>query len=259
MRTATALRGIVAGPAQARRWWLRLVARLTGSALGVLVVLGGVVAYMVSLRPDVERARRLARNELAFVLDDAEVVQAAAWARRREWWDTFRETYGLLVLTDRRVLFVGVPPRELVAPEPGPEQFTLMQLPWTDELSARRTRVDLGTAPGIVLTSGARRLVLASNDRPGTDSILAIVARGRAREDADKAQAAAARDYTEQVARRAVYHVVAAGDALASIASRYGTTEQQLVTLNQLSSTTIRIGQRLLVQPARAGPATRQP
>jgi LysM repeat protein len=259
MRTATALRGIVAGPARARRWWLQLVARLTGSALGLLVVTAAVVAYMVTLRPDVDRARRLARAELGLLLEPGEQVQAAAWARRREWWDSFRETYGLLVLTERRALFIGVPPRELLPPEPGPEQFAVSSLLWTDDLTARRTRVDLGTAAGVVLATERQSLTLASDDRTGTDSILASIARGRARSADDAVVAQRTRAYEEQVARQAVYHVVGAGDALASIASRYGTTEAQLVTLNRLTSSTIRVGQRLLVKRADRGAGPTRP
>ena len=53
------------------------------------------------------------------------------------------------------------------------------------------------------------------------------------------------------VASLAVWHVVAAGDALGSIATRYGTTEAQLTEWNRLTTTTIRIGQRLLVKAGR--------
>ena len=60
-----------------------------------------------------------------------------------------------------------------------------------------------------------------------------------------------AREYEQVVTGLAVWHVVAAGDALESVAARYGTTTERLTAWNQLSGTTIRIGQRLMVKPGR--------
>ena len=99
--------------------------------------------------------------------------------RRREWWDGFRETYGILALTDRRVLFVGIPPRELITPERGPQQFVILQTPRDATLRARRTRVDLGTAAGVSIENDRDELTFASADGAGLDSVLADVTRGR--------------------------------------------------------------------------------
>jgi LysM repeat protein len=225
--------------------------RITGGGIGLLILIAGVVAYLLTLRPDIPGARRLARNELQVLLEPSERVQSAAWARRREWWDGFRETYGILALTDRRVLFVGIPPRELVTPERGPQQFVILQLPRDATLRARRTRVDLGSAPGVTIETDRDQLAFASTDRAGVDSVLADVTRGRRSEAASVELSTRAREYERGVADRAVWHVVEAGDALASIAARYGTTEARLTEWNSLPSTTIRIGQRLLVKPGR--------
>jgi LysM repeat protein len=251
VNTASTLLGLVTGPVSARRWWLRALVRVTGGGIGVLLVIAGVIAYLLTLRPDVPAARRLARRELQVLLEPAERVQSAAWARRREWWDGFRETYGILALTDRRVLFVGIPPRELVTPERGPQQFVILQLGRDATLTARRARVDLGTAAGVALRTDREQLAFASTDRAGIDSVLADVTRGRRSDAESVALNGRAREYERSVAAQAVYHVVAAGDALASIAARYGTTEAQLTAWNSLPSTTIKIGQRLLVKPAR--------
>jgi LysM repeat protein len=251
VNTATTLLGLVTGPVSARRWWWRVLLRITGGGLGVLLVIAGVIAYLLTLRPDIPGARRLARSELQVLLEPAERVQSAAWARRREWWDGFRETYGILALTDRRVLFVGIPPRELVTPERGPQQFVILQIARDATLSARRTRVDLGTAAGVIIENDRDQLAFASTDRAGLDSVLADVTRGRRSDAATVELSSRTREYERGVADKAVWHVVAAGDALASIAARYGTTEIRLTEWNNLPSTTIRIGQRLLVKPAR--------
>ena len=146
---------------------------------------------------------------------------------------------------------MGIPPRELVTPERGPQQFVVMQVTRDASLRAQRERVDLGTATGLRLMNDRVSYAFASDDAAGMDSVLADVTRG-ARSDASTVELARReREYEEEVARRAVWHVVAAGDALESVASRYGTTEEQIATLNRLSGTTIKIGQRLLVKPAR--------
>jgi LysM domain len=251
VNTATTLLGLVTGPVSARRWWLRALVRVTGGGLGVLLIVAAVIAYLLTLRPDVTGARRLARSELQGLLEPMERVQSAAWARRREWWDGFRETYGILALTDRRLLFVGIPPRELLTPERGPQQFVLMQLGRDATMRVQRTRVDLGTAAGVAIENDRERLAFASTDRAGVDSILADVSRGRRSNAAVVELASRTRDYERQVADKAVWHVVAAGDALGSIATRYGTTEAQLTEWNRLPTTTIKIGQRLLVKSGR--------
>jgi hypothetical protein len=209
------------------------------------------VAYLLTLRPDIPAARRLALNELTVALEPDERVESAAWARRREWWDGFRETYGVLAITDTRALFIGIPPRELLSPERGPQQFVVVQLARDASLTAKRTRVDFGTAPGVVLENSRGTLRVASTDVAGVNALLADIARGRRTNDVSEQLGRRTREYERDVSRREVWHVVAAGDALASVAARYGTTEAQIAEWNSLSGTTIKIGQRLLVKPAR--------
>ncbi len=238
------------GPVRARRWWLRALVKVTGGSLGVLLVLGGVIAYLLTLRPDVTAARALARRELQVLLEPTERVESALWARRREWWDGFRETYGVLALTDRRALFVGIPPRELISPERGPQQFVVLQLSRDESLRARRRRVDFGTAAGVVVENDrGQQLAFASSDVAGMDSVLGVMARGRRSDAAATELVKRTRDYEQQVTRTAVWHVVAGGDALESVAARYGTTAERVATWNRLPGTTIKIGQRLLVKP----------
>jgi LysM domain len=248
---ATSLRGLVTGPVSTRRWLLRALVRLTGGGLGILLVIAAVIAYLLTLRPDVARSRQLARSELVVLLEPAERVRAAAWARRREWWDGFRETYGILALTDRRVVFVGIPPRELVTPERGPQQFVFLQVTRDATLRIARTRVDAGTAAGVSVSNDRSGYRFASTDEVGVDSILADVTRGVQTDSVTVELARRTRAYEDMVSQKAVWHVVAAGDALGSVATRYGTSEAKLAEWNHLTGTTIRIGQRLLVKPGR--------
>jgi hypothetical protein len=234
------------------RAWVGTVVKLAGSSLGVVLLIAAIVAYLLTLRPDIAGSRRLASNELRVLLEPGEQIAASAWVRRREWWDGFRETYGTMAVTDRRVLFVGIPPRELITPERrGPQPFVIQQLGRDESVRARRARLDFATAAGIIVENARGRLAFASSDSAGVDSVLTEISRG-VRTDADAAELARhARTYEEQVTKRAVWHTVASGDALASVASRYGTTEADLIALNRLSGTTIKIGQRLLIKSGR--------
>ena len=78
--------------------------------------------------------------------------------------------------------------------------------------------------------------------------MLANVARNRRAAATADQLARRVRDYEEIVTLKPVYHSVEAGDALSSIAARYGTTEAELTALNRLTSTTIKVKQRLLVK-----------
>lgn len=247
----TTLLGLVTGPVNSRRWWLRALVKITGGGLGVLLVTGVVLAYLVTLRPDVPAARRLARRELQVLMEPSERVLAAAWARRREWWDGFRETYGILAITETRVVFVGIPPRELVTPERGPQQFVILQLARDASLHALPATVDFGTAPGLTVANDRGALTFASSDPAGTDSLKAEIARGLRTVEASTELGKRTREYEQNVSEQPVWHVVAPGDALESVAGRYGTTEEKVMEWNHLTGTTIKIGQRLLVKPGR--------
>jgi len=225
--------------------------KVTGGSIGVLLIIASVVAYLITLRPDVPAARALSQRELRILLEPAEQVKAAAWVRRREWWDGFRETYGTLAITDRRLLFVGIPPRELVSPERGPQQFVVLQMGRDETLRALRTRVDLGTAAGVTVENDRGALAFASSDAAGVANILAEVKRSRTSGAATVELARRTRAYEQRVTGQAVWHVVGPGDALSSIAARYGTTDAQLTALNRLTGTKIRIGQRLQIKVGR--------
>ena len=59
--------------------------------------------------------------------------------------------------------------------------------------------------------------------------------------------------------RRAWYHTVRRGEALASIARTFGTTPEQVRALNNIVGDRVRIGQTLLVKPFTKEPVPTPP
>lgn len=211
-------------------------------AIGILLVLH---------RGDAEGSARLANAEIAQLLARGEEVEQRVAVMQRNWWDYFRVTHGILAATDRRLLFVGVPPAPLLMREYEPPEYLEVSMPYERSVAVAFARQFLGTAPGVQLTAGTQREAFAfsSSERGRVDSVLAVLTR---RQEALRQASEAERLATEATvaaSRRPIYHLVQRGEALDLIARRYGVSPDSIVAWNNLPSTRITAGRRLLVKP----------
>jgi hypothetical protein len=227
---------------------------LTASVWGLvlLATLAAIAALLFLHRGDPEGSARLANAEIEELLERGETIERRVPVQQRHWWDYFRVTHGVLAATDRRLLFVGVPPDELLPREEEPRDLLERSIAYDRPFVARGRRVFLGTQPGVRLAGrvGSETFAIASRDREKLDSVLAVVARRQEelRRAADAERRAA--EVAAAAARRAIYHLVQRGEALELLARRYGVPIDSLVKWNNLTSLRITAGRRLLVKPA---------
>ncbi|AHG91271.1 Peptidoglycan-binding lysin domain-containing protein [Gemmatirosa kalamazoonensis] len=241
----------------------RILIALSGGTL--LIVIGGVLALATLLSPLGARsaARRLAEQELRSELEEGEHVIGQAYVSQRNWWDNFRESFGVLAATDRRLLFVGVPPASWLrrSEDDGPPELRVQSLSYDAPFTAQTRRILL--FPGVVIqtTSGDLTFLVPRGEASRVDEIERVVER------AQVAQSQATQQ--EQLGRIApppppppvyVTHVVHSGESVTSIARTYRTTPDVIRQLNRLPTDRIRIGQRLRVpQAPNAAPPQPQP
>lgn len=231
----------------------RLVRLLVTSAwlTAILATLAAIAALLYFHRGDPEGSARLANAEIEALLERGERVVWRVPVVQRHWWDSFRLTHGVLAATDRRLLYVGVPPEPFIPHGEEPQEFLEHSLPYDRAIVSQFARVFLGTMPGVQLTAGDGREVFgfAAHDRVRLDSVLSLVERRQAALRAASEAERRAAEATAAASRRAIYHLVQRGEALDFIARRYGVPTDSLVKWNALATTRITAGRRLLVKP----------
>lgn len=217
-------------------------------------ILGSVAYYGVfGYRGDQEGAAREANAQVQATLDPGERVLAQVPVYQRQWWDYYRHTHGLLAVTNRRLLFAGVPPEGVLHRTEGPPEMVEVSFPMGRAIAVSRGQGFLGRDRVVQLTAAgaAARLAVQARDEARLQAVLEEVTRAqavlRAASDAERRalEAAAA------AARRPVRHLVQRGEALDYIARRYGVATDSLMAWNNLTTSRIAVGSRLVVRPGR--------
>jgi hypothetical protein len=226
-------------------------------ALAVLVVLIQLALYMRRAEP--RDARAIVQRELrANVLQPGEQVVRTVPVFRRSPADYFRATRGLLVLTDRRLVYLGAPPRDITGASDAPPTFDQREFRIDTLTALEPSFAVLGLTRALVVDTpdGALKLTVQSGAWPSAQMLrTAWDARHRKLELlgtwAAKVRDARAELKTQldEYRRQPVYHVVRPGDAMSSIASWYEVPVDSIAQLNGIVDNRIRIGQRLLIRP----------
>ena len=226
-----------------------------------LVVVAIVVQLIVHMaRTDPRDSRAIAERELRVnTLQPGERVFRMVSVFKRPVIDYFRATRGLLVLTNQRLLYLGLEPRDLLAAPDLPPTFEERDFPIDTLVRVSAGRTFFGIAKAVVISTPNERLKLGvpSSAWPQADLIIVgmnvrhdrAVAQS-AQQRAMLARAEAQRREAEAARRKAKFYTVKRGDALGSIATIWNTTPEKLQAWNKLPTNKIRVGQVLLVRPA---------
>jgi hypothetical protein len=231
-------------------------------ALGfaILVVLIQLALYMRRAEPRDARAilqRELTTNDL----QPGEQVVRSVRVYRRSPADYFRATRGLLVLTDRRLVYLGAPPRDIAGAADAPPAFDQREFRIDTLVTLAPSFAVLGFTRALVVDTpdGALKLAVPSGAWPTAQLLRTAWDLRHRKLEQIGTWAARVRDaraelkrQLDEYMRQPVYHVVRPGDAMSSIASWYEVPVDSIARLNGIVNNRIRVGDRLLIRPGTA-------
>jgi hypothetical protein len=193
----------------------------------------------------------LTRELSTYALEPGETVRASALLYRRSPLSYFRSTHAVLAATDRRLLLLTLTPPDPLTREAEESLPSIRDLPKDTTVQLDTGRVMFGFSAGITLRARDvhERWAAREDQWPQVRAVIAdlTTVQRRMREDGEAIRLA--RLAAVERARQPIWHLVRRGEALASIARRYGTTPERLRELNAMRSDRIRAGQALLFKP----------
>ena len=231
---------------------------LKKALLGIAVVLLALLlfGYFFFMRHvDAPKAWMAADRELqGGMLQYGEKVQRTAKVFMRRPNDYYRGSNGVLYATNDRLIFIGVAPGSKFDRDDAPPMIVSQEFPNDTLLDLRGTRLYFLTAHGVKVSHpGAPRGEFAAigGQEAALDSLADYV---NAIHEAQRKEAASERRLRQAVdalIKEPLYYTVRRGDALFSIARKFETTPEKIQEWNQLVGDRVKIGQRLLVKPAK--------
>lgn len=222
----------------------------TLAAFVIALFVGGYLLWQRHLDPVAARAT-LAQELSSYALEPGESVEASVFLYRRSPSSYFRSTHAVLAATDRRLLLLTLTPPDPLTREAEANLPTIRDLPKDTTVQLDTGRVMFGLARGVTIRGEDVQEGWAVREEhwPAVRAVLEdVTAVQRAmREDGDAIRLA--RLAAIERARQPIWHVVSRGEALLSIANRYGTSPERLRELNRMTSDRIRVGDSLLIKP----------
>jgi len=227
---------------------------LLGVAAVVLALL--LFGYFFFMRHvDAPKAWTAADRELrGGMLDYGEKVQRTAKVFMRRPSDYYRGANGVLYATNDRLIFIGVAPGSKFESADAPPMIVSQEFPNDTLLDLRGTRLYFLTAHGVrVSHPGVPRGEFASSrgQEAALDSLTDYVNTIHASQRKEAASERRLRQAVDALIKQPLYYTVRRGDALSLIATKFGATADQIRQWNQLEGDRVKIGQRLLVKPAK--------
>jgi hypothetical protein len=245
-----------------RERWQRLnPATKYALAFLTLAVIAVAAQFVLHARnTDPRDSRAIADRELQVnVLAPDEHVVSAVSVFRRAPIDYFRATRGVLVLTDRRMVFLGLRPRDLMSSGDAPPTFDEQDFPFDTLVAVESGRAVGGLSKGVVVRTPHEtlRLAVPAASWPEAQKLVATMTNRLVGAHASGVQQQSLQKIADTEWKGAVdawhkaqYYTVRRGDALGSVATQWNTTPQELQRLNKLPNNNIRVGQTLLVRDA---------
>ena len=226
--------------------------------LGLGALLLGLLffGYVFFMRHvDAPRAWAAADREIhSGMLHFSERVERKAKVYERRPTDYFRGANGIMYATNERIIFIGIAPADQLESQDAPPILITEEYPNDTLLSMQHRRLFLLTAHGVVVQHRGFPRGLYGSNRGEEKSLDGLIDYVNAQQRFQRAAAASERTLRKSVTamiKEPRYYTVRRGDALFSIAKKFGTTPDRLRAWNKLPSDRVKIGQRLLVKPAK--------
>ncbi len=231
---------------------------LKKALLGIAVVFLALLlfGYFFFMRHvDAPKAWTAADRELqGGMLQYGEKVQRTAKVFMRRPNDYYRSSNGVLYATNDRLIFIGVAPGSKFDSDDAPPMIVSEEFPNDTLLDLRGTRLYLLTAHGVKVNhpgAPTGEFAAIGGQEAALDSLAGYV---NAIHEAQRKEAAREwrlRQAVDALIKEPLYYTVRRGDALFSIARKFETTPEKIQEWNQLVGDRVKIGQRLLVKPAK--------
>ena len=209
-------------------------------------------------RTEPRDARVFTERELRLtVLKPNEQVLHTVSVFRRSPLDYFRATRGVLVLTDRRLVYLGLVPRDVAASPDAPPVFEQHEYGLDTLVTVKPTRTFFYVARALDIDAprGGDELGVPASSWPQAEALRQTLERQHkgiyaegARRGSLRTATAEAKKLAEADRMRERHHIVGRGETLFSIARKYQTTPEAVQKLNNLTTPRIKAGQRIVVK-----------